>query len=268
MFGHVTSIIVDDCVAQRTMVKSCSAVGCAECWVSGSSIKWYRFPPVGTERRNACIAAVRRERWHLLEHSWLCSRHFASGAKSHDPCSPDYIPSVFSFCSSPVKRRQAANMKSYNRRIALKQARVKNAIANAERKATRRRARLAAIEERRAKAISGAELTARKTSRAANHVIVAAEQAAEALVQLGGTTEIGRKHDPLIAVQTIGVQTQAAGDTAAVQTDLTAIELDDWEDRLNEASPRRTFGLEAIKNDETMVKCYRLALLQAFASSI
>ena len=56
MFGHVTSITVDDCVAQRTMVKSCSAVGCAERWVSGSSIKWYRFPPVGTERRNAWIA--------------------------------------------------------------------------------------------------------------------------------------------------------------------------------------------------------------------
>ena len=32
--------------------------------------------------------------WALNKHSWICSVHFMSGAKSNDPLSPDYVPSV------------------------------------------------------------------------------------------------------------------------------------------------------------------------------
>ena len=86
------------------MVKSCCAPGCRNRCTSDSSLKFHRFP-VNKERRALWIAAVRREQWKPTEHSVLCSAHFASGSKSNNPLSPDYVPTLFSHSSTDERRR-------------------------------------------------------------------------------------------------------------------------------------------------------------------
>ena len=39
-----------------------------------------------------------------------------SGSKSEDPLSPDYVPSIFEFVASPVKRKRKIELESYIRR--------------------------------------------------------------------------------------------------------------------------------------------------------
>ena len=98
------------------MVKSCSAVGCTN--RSGRckrGISFYRFP-ADPEKWAQWVAAVRRENWEPKKSSWICSAHFVSGKKSEDALSPDYVPSVFSFVPSPVKRKQKILFESYERR--------------------------------------------------------------------------------------------------------------------------------------------------------
>ena len=93
-------------------VKSCCAVGCSNRSSRGYGISFYRFP-TDKERRSLWIAAVKRKNWTPTKHSWLCSRHFISGRKSEDKLSPDYIPSIFSFVSSPIKKKKANQLQAY-----------------------------------------------------------------------------------------------------------------------------------------------------------
>ena len=90
---------------ERIMVKSCCAVGCTNQATKESGRSFYRFPTDSEWRR--WIVAVRREKWTPSEHTWICSAHFVNG-KSNDPASPDYVPSIFSHISSPLKKRQVA----------------------------------------------------------------------------------------------------------------------------------------------------------------
>ena len=107
------------------MVKSCVAFGCSNRSVKGSELTFYRFP-ANIERRKKWIAAVRREKWTPTKHSWLCSSHFISGSKSDDPLNPDYVPSLFQFVASPVKRRKRLQLQQFCRR---KKARLSRAEA-------------------------------------------------------------------------------------------------------------------------------------------
>ena len=79
-------------------------------------MSFYRFPPEGTERRERWIRAIRRENWTPGKHDRLCSQHFVSGAKSDDPLSPDYVPTIFRFMKSPKKRKQSRALLAYERR--------------------------------------------------------------------------------------------------------------------------------------------------------
>ena len=97
------------------MVKSCSAIGCTNRSRKGSGINFYRFP-VEPEKRSQWIAALRRESWIPKKNSWLCCKHFISGKKSDDPLSPDFVPSMFTFVSTPTKRKQQEKLSSYERR--------------------------------------------------------------------------------------------------------------------------------------------------------
>ncbi|XP_076311562.1 uncharacterized protein LOC143225652 [Tachypleus tridentatus] len=54
--------------------------------------------------------------WTPTEHTRLCSKHFVSGTKSDDPLSLDYVPSIFHFTCSPLKRRKAAELCKYENR--------------------------------------------------------------------------------------------------------------------------------------------------------
>ena len=107
------------------MGKSCCAVGCANRYAKGSGVHFYRFPEKA-ERRARWIAAVGRKNWTPNAHSWICSDHFVSGAKSNDPLSPDYVPSVFSHTKSPMKRKLASDMERYERKVESKKRRVEN----------------------------------------------------------------------------------------------------------------------------------------------
>eukprot|EP00118_Oscarella_pearsei_P022682 m.264833 g.264833 ORF g.264833 m.264833 type:complete len:182 (+) comp40480_c0_seq28:53-598(+) len=98
------------------MVKSCCAVGCTSRCIPGSKISFYRFPKEDTSRRARWISAVKRKNWSPGDHTWICSLHFASGSKRDDPLSPDFVPSVFNYVSSPVKRRKVSEVADYDRR--------------------------------------------------------------------------------------------------------------------------------------------------------
>ena len=99
-------------------------VGCTNRFSKGSGISFYRFP-TEAERRERWIAAVNRKDWAPTNYTWICSQHFVSGCKSDDPLSPNYVPSVFSFVKSPVKRKAADDLKRYERRkSAVKQKRL------------------------------------------------------------------------------------------------------------------------------------------------
>lgn len=80
-------------------------------------MSFYRFP-VNSERRARWISAINRKNWKPSEHSWpgcMCSDHFAGGRKCDDVLSPAYIPTIFSFISSPAKRKLSVDLVRYDR---------------------------------------------------------------------------------------------------------------------------------------------------------
>ena len=62
------------------------------------------------------MVTVNRKNWTPSEHAWLCSVHFVSGKKSDNQLSPDYIPTVFDFMHSPVKRNAEGVLMAFKRR--------------------------------------------------------------------------------------------------------------------------------------------------------
>ena len=80
------------------MVNSYAAVGCSNCSVKRNMLNFYHFP-ADPDPRLKWVAALKREKWLPIQHSWLCSAHFVSGRKSDDPLFPDFLP-------SPVKTKR------------------------------------------------------------------------------------------------------------------------------------------------------------------
>ena len=56
----------------------------------------------------------------------ICSVHFVSGAKSNNPISPDYVPSMLCYTKSPVKRKLASDLERYESKVEAKKRRVEN----------------------------------------------------------------------------------------------------------------------------------------------
>ena len=104
-----------DPVRAIVLGKSCCAVEGTNWFSKGSGISFYRFP-TEPERRERWMAAVNIKDWAPTNYTWICSKHFVSRSKSDDPLSPNYVPSIFSFVTSPVKRKAADDMKRYKRR--------------------------------------------------------------------------------------------------------------------------------------------------------
>lgn len=88
----------------------------------GSGIKFYRFP-TDLEQKRKWIAAVKCDNWLPNEHTWICSQHFITGEKSNNPLAPNYVPSIFNYVSSPIKRRLENNVGQFQRRQAIKRRR-------------------------------------------------------------------------------------------------------------------------------------------------
>ena len=106
-----------------SMGKSCCAVGCVNRYRKGCGLSFYRFP-TDHERRARWIAAVDRKNWMPNEYSWLCSAHFVTGAKSNDPLSPDFVPTLFSHVESPIKRKAKRDLVRYERSREVKKRRI------------------------------------------------------------------------------------------------------------------------------------------------
>ncbi|CAM1293284.1 Uncharacterised protein r2_g235 [Pycnogonum litorale] len=102
------------------MPDTCCAINCNNDRDSGVSL--YRIP-ADPERSNRWIAAIRRDKWEHNKWTRLCSQHFISGAKSDDPLSPDWIPSIFSFTTTPEKAKKRITIEAYNRRVKSKKTR-------------------------------------------------------------------------------------------------------------------------------------------------
>ncbi|XP_066263592.1 uncharacterized protein [Branchiostoma lanceolatum] len=101
------------------MVHTCAAVGCHNRKNTGCPESFYRFPR-DEPRRGRWIAAVKREDWLPTDSSRLCSTHFISGKKSDDTLSPDYVPSLFAYVSSPVKRKRNRDFEIFQQRQKVK----------------------------------------------------------------------------------------------------------------------------------------------------
>nr|XP_050032323.1 uncharacterized protein LOC126528488 [Dermacentor andersoni] len=61
-----------------------------------SQVRTFRFPRE-SDRRDAWIAAVRRDKWVPTNNSQICSAHFIQGRPSSDPTHLDYVPTIFAY---------------------------------------------------------------------------------------------------------------------------------------------------------------------------
>ena len=105
------------------MPTSCCAYGCQNRHSKGCKLSFYRFPS-NSEQRKKWIAAVNRKDWQPTHCSRICSAHFVSGKLSTDPLSPDYVPTLFSFTESPVKRKCGRDLIRYERLSASKRRKI------------------------------------------------------------------------------------------------------------------------------------------------
>ncbi|XP_061150547.1 zinc finger protein 771-like isoform X1 [Syngnathus typhle] len=101
------------------MPETCCVVGCSNRRGDKPNLSFYRFP-ANIKKRDKWIAAICRERWKPTMYTRICNEHFISGAKSEDPLSPDYVPSIFEHTQSPPKRKLKRSMKIFERRQNLK----------------------------------------------------------------------------------------------------------------------------------------------------
>ena len=100
--------------------KSCCAVGCTNRYKKGTNQSFYRFP-VEPNRRARWTAAVNRKNWIGV----TGTRGFAAHTSSPEQkgtilLSPSYVPTVFSYVESLVKRKGAQNLARYERGTATK----------------------------------------------------------------------------------------------------------------------------------------------------
>ena len=105
------------------MPKNCCAIHCSNVYRKGSGIQFYRFP-VDEQRRRLWIAAVKRKDWCPTEHTWICSEHFINRVKSNNPLAPNYVPMIFQFTKTPIKRNLEAKSETFERRQLAKKRRI------------------------------------------------------------------------------------------------------------------------------------------------
>lgn len=95
-------------------MKSCCAIGCTNWAPKDNGVYFYGFLG-NAEPKGKWIAAVKRENWMLSEYTCIWSAHFVNG-KSDDLMSLDYVPSIFTHISIPLKQKRRAAVDSYCRR--------------------------------------------------------------------------------------------------------------------------------------------------------
>nr|XP_055046211.1 THAP domain-containing protein 1-like [Misgurnus anguillicaudatus] len=104
------------------MPDSCCSVGCTNRRGNKPGLCFYRIPSEkeNPERRRLWICAIKRafvtaegKEWQPSKYTRLCSEHFIKGAKSDDPSSPDWVPSVFLPTTATKKRKRTKDVEKY-----------------------------------------------------------------------------------------------------------------------------------------------------------
>ncbi|XP_040580792.1 THAP domain-containing protein 11 isoform X2 [Lepeophtheirus salmonis] len=93
----------------------CASPDCKQKFSKGSPIKFFRFPR-DKNRRLLWTLAVRQgsscskaKNWVPSEDNRLCGRHFITGKASQVKSHPDYVPSIFTPCSSKPQPFEVTN---------------------------------------------------------------------------------------------------------------------------------------------------------------
>ena len=84
--------------ATFTMPTSCIVFGCSARWIRSEDDDQPRTLfftiPRDPERRERWATAINRKGWTPKDHHRVCSRHFIEGRPSRNPLHPDYVPSL------------------------------------------------------------------------------------------------------------------------------------------------------------------------------
>ncbi|XP_051238686.1 peroxynitrite isomerase THAP4-like [Dicentrarchus labrax] len=100
----------------------CCAAGCNN-KKGDPKISFYRLPQ-DEKRHHQWLAAIKRADWTPTANTRLCVAHFVSGVKSQNPPSPDFVPTIFPYLSSPNKRKRINQMTRFKETHKLKRKRV------------------------------------------------------------------------------------------------------------------------------------------------
>ncbi|KAL2098423.1 hypothetical protein ACEWY4_007630 [Coilia grayii] len=112
------------------MVDNCCAPGCRNRRGKKKGLSFYRIPK-DPERRGKWISAIKRARSHQnkLER---CDPPAVGFRKSDNPLSPDFVPSIFDYLTSPEKRRRITRLEVFNRRQKTKLNKIEQAKLSSE----------------------------------------------------------------------------------------------------------------------------------------
>ncbi|XP_067102000.1 THAP domain-containing protein 1-like [Osmerus mordax] len=118
------------------MPDSCCAIGCTNRRGGKPGLCFYRIPSdkENPERRRLWICAIIKrnvtshsgegKQWQPSKYTRICSEHFIKGAKSDDPLSPDWVPSIFTHSPAIKKRKREKDMERYEQHNRMKNKRV------------------------------------------------------------------------------------------------------------------------------------------------
>ena len=70
------------------------------------------------------ISAIKRVDWIPNDNTWICSTHFVTGVRSNNPLAPNYVPTIFPYTNSPVKRKLQNDAVRFKQRQVIKRRRV------------------------------------------------------------------------------------------------------------------------------------------------
>ncbi|XP_053541903.1 LOW QUALITY PROTEIN: THAP domain-containing protein 1-like [Ictalurus punctatus] len=101
---------------------SCCSIRCSNQRGDKPELCFYRIPSEkeNPERRRLWICVIRHasfpgegQEWQPSKYTRVCSEHFIKGAKSDDPLSPDWVPSVFLHTKATKRRKREKDMERY-----------------------------------------------------------------------------------------------------------------------------------------------------------
>ena len=75
---------------------------------------------------------MKRVNWIPNDNTWICSIHFVTGVRSNNPLAPNYIPTIFPYTDSPVKRKLQSDAVRFGQRQAVNRRRVEAAQSSSE----------------------------------------------------------------------------------------------------------------------------------------